>query len=83
MFVIVSYDESSETDFVPMKWLTEDYQNVDVEKMAQDRATISLYWPPWKNPAAISRARRLLADAETSWPCYTARVLSYAGRHYC
>ena len=68
MYAIVSYDDTSETDFIPMKWLTDEYKYAyDVEVLINDGVQAKFYWPPWRNMTNVSNARRRCVDAETGW----------------
>ena len=68
MYAIVSFDDTDETDFVPVNWM-------EVDKV------VKVYWPPWRNSTTISRAKKQCSDAESGWPVYDARILSTAGMY--
>jgi len=68
MYAIVSYDDTDETDFIPMKWITDDLRTHNAEVLINDRLTVQFYWSPWRNMLNISNARRHCVDAETGWP---------------
>jgi len=79
MYAIVAYDETCETDFVPLKWITEEYSSFDLNYLIKNRVTTKFYWPPWRSMSNVSSARRRCADPETSWDTYNARILATAG----
>lgn len=79
MFAIVAYDDSAETDYVPLKWLSESECGIDVRSAVENKQNLTFYWPPYRNPTAITRAKSLLTDPETNWLLYSGRILSTAG----
>jgi len=79
LYAIVSYDDTNETDFVPMKWLIDEYSRSDILALTESGTSVKFYWPPWRNTSDVSKAKRCCIDAETGWPVYSARILSTAG----
>ena len=78
LYAIVSYDDTCETDFVPLKWLTDHSLLSDVSKLIENRSIVQFYWPPWRKPSAVANAKKQCTDAELQWPVYPARILSTA-----
>ncbi|XP_065641219.1 uncharacterized protein LOC124805796 isoform X3 [Hydra vulgaris] len=77
MFAIVAFDTTSETDYVPLKWL----EGVDVNNiqlMITNNTSVKCHWPPFKNPNTVTKAKNNSYDAEMNWPFYIARVLGLA-----
>lgn len=80
LYAIVCYDETCETDFVPLKWLTGGFTLCGVAALVENRSTVQFYWPPLRNSSVISSTKKRCIDAESEWPVYSARILSTASR---
>ena len=80
MCAIVSYDDTCEADFVPMKWLTDQYNRCDVELLIKNRVKAKFYCPSRRNMSNVTNARQCCVDAELDWPIYAARILATAGQ---
>jgi len=81
--MLLCHDDTSETDFVPMKWLTDQYSRCDIEMPIENRVTTKFYLPTWLNMLYVSNARRRCVGAETGWPTYATRILATAGQQFC
>lgn len=80
LYAVVSFDSTDETDFVPVKWIAESIAHHDIQKVIESRELVKFYWPPWKNPVSVSRAKRNCHDAEIGWPTHQGRILSAASK---
>jgi len=80
LFAIVAFDESSETDFLPLKWIADRTPLCDISMIIKERTLVKFYWPPAKNPESVTRAKSRCVDAEVGWPTYMARILCTAGK---
>ena len=63
MFALVAFENTCETDYVPLKWL----KGVDasnVQLMISNHTSVKCYWAPFKNPNTISKAKNNSHDAE-------------------
>jgi hypothetical protein len=78
LYAIVSFDATEETDFLPVKWIASDISVHDIPQIVESHRTVEFYWPPWKNPLSVSRAKKDCQDAEVNWPRYKGRILSTA-----
>ena len=78
LYVIVSFDETEETDFVPVKWIADDIDICKIQKVVENRGSLNFYWPPWRNPVSVSKAKKDCSEAEVGWPTYSGRILSTA-----
>lgn len=78
-YAIASFDDTAETDFMPLKWLAEDINLDQIPSIVSERRIVQCYWPQWKNSARISKAKKICSDVETDWPIYNCRILSTAG----
>ena len=79
MYAIVVFTASNETEYVPIKWLTENNE-VSIIKLIKDRTLIKCFWPTLKNLNTIARMQDTCKDPETGWPTFSARILATAGR---
>ncbi len=78
MYAVVSYDETNESDFLPMKWLV-DREEADISWLVKNKIEVKFYWPPMRNSSSISKAKRKCMDPQTDWMIYRARILCTAG----
>jgi hypothetical protein len=78
LYAIVSFDATYETDFLPLKWIASDMTVHDIPQIVESRQIVEFYWPPWKNPLSVSKAKKDCQDAEVGWPRYRGRILSTA-----
>jgi hypothetical protein len=81
LYAIVSFDDYNETDFMPLKWIADNVSLAEVPNIIEKRETVRFYWPPYKNPVAVSKAKRNRQDPEVGWPTYQGRILSTASKH--
>ena len=79
MCAIVVFTASNETEYVPIKWLTEN-NIVSIIKLIKDRTSIKCFWPPLKNLNTIARMQDTCKDPETGWLTFSGRILTTAGR---
>ena len=80
LFAVVSFDETNETDFLPLKWMVEPIDTGKLSETVKNKTSVRFYWPPMKNPLAVSNAKSRCSDAELHWPVFSARILSTAGK---
>ena len=83
MFVIVAFDDTNETDFVPACWIADGTRISNIVQLAKNRAYIKCYWPPTKNATAVSRAQNQSVSPDVNWPTYMGRILGTAGKKFC
>lgn len=76
-YAVVSFDDTEETDYLPLTWITD--RALEVSSLVVNRSTVKVYWPPWRNAARLTKAKRDCIEPEIGWPAYTCRVLSAAG----
>jgi hypothetical protein len=79
MYAIVSFDNTNETDFIPVKWVKGDLNSQELHKKAEKRNVIEVYWPPWKSIDKVRRAKRSCAHPELDWQICSAGILSIGG----
>lgn len=79
LYAVVSFDETEETDFMPLKWSAKLLSLHEIPTLVANRTIVQFYWPPWKNASRVSKAKKTCLDAETDWPLYDCRILSTAG----
>nr|XP_047131199.1 uncharacterized protein LOC124810403 isoform X6 [Hydra vulgaris]XP_047131200.1 uncharacterized protein LOC124810403 isoform X6 [Hydra vulgaris]XP_047131201.1 uncharacterized protein LOC124810403 isoform X6 [Hydra vulgaris]XP_047131202.1 uncharacterized protein LOC124810403 isoform X6 [Hydra vulgaris] len=81
-YAIVSFDESNETDFLPLNWIADGTLMSDIPMRIKKHHIVEFYWPPLKNPESISKAKSRCLEADLNWPTYKARILSTADSLY-
>ena len=79
LYAIVSFDDTDETDFLPLSWITDRTTLINVTTLVSSKTTTRFYWPPWKNAATVSKAKKTCMQPEIGWPTYECRILSTAG----
>ena len=45
MFEIIIYQGSPESDYLPLKWLVNSMQLVNVEQLTTNQSLVDLFWP--------------------------------------
>jgi hypothetical protein len=80
MFVIVAFDDTNETEFVPVEWIADDTRICDVAKLIRSRSRVKFYWPPTKSSSAVSRAQNHCLSPNVDWPTYMGRILGTASK---
>jgi len=78
LYAIVSFDDTNEAEFLPVKWIADSTPVSDLPQLAKMRSKIKFYWPPWRSPLAVSKAQRKCQDAHCDWPICSGRLLSTA-----
>lgn len=78
-YAVVSFDDTDETDYLPLTWMTDKSASLDVKSLVVSRSTVTFYWPPWRSGTRLSRAKKVCMEPETGWPQYTCRILATAG----
>ena len=46
VFVIVSFDETNEVDFVPVNWIADGTRVSEIGRLIKSRSLLEFYWPP-------------------------------------
>lgn len=82
MFVIVAFDETNETEFVPVNWIADGTKLCDISGIIRSRSIVRFYWPPMKSVTAVSKAQMNCADPEVGWCTYNGRILSTASTNF-
>jgi len=80
MFAIVAFDQTMETDFVPIKWIADNTKISDIGDIVKNKSLVKFYWPPFKSTAALSKAQSECIEPEVQWPTYIGRILATAGK---
>ena len=78
-FAIVVFEQTNETDFVPLKWIVENLSLSDIANFIKQRTRVNIYWPPLKSPEAMMKAKRCLLEPEIQWQRHNVRLLGTAG----
>jgi len=78
MYAVVSFDETDETDFLPVSWIPEVTSLSDMQKVIMQQIVMKAYWPLPKVNAA--KPKKQCLDPEVTWPVYSARILSIASK---
>jgi hypothetical protein len=79
-YTIVAFEEMKETNFMLIKWIADDITDQEMIHLVRTRSTLNWCWPSWKNPAAISRAKKKCQDSEVVWPVCRGRILLTASK---
>lgn len=80
MFVIVSFDETCEVDFVPVNWIADGTKVSDFSRLIQSRSAVKFYWPPTRSATSLSKAQAAGTEPEVHWATCWGRILGSAGR---
>jgi hypothetical protein len=80
MFLIVSFDETDETEFVPLHWIADGTKVADIKNVIKQKTTVKFYWPPMKCERAVVKAQTCAVDPDIKWPIYNGRILTTASK---
>lgn len=56
-YAVVSFDDTDETDFLPLTWITDRTALLDVSSLVVSKSIVTFYWPPWRNGTRLSQAK--------------------------
>lgn len=80
MFLIIAFDETNETDFVPVRWIADNTRMDEIANVIKNRSLMTFYWPPMKSPVMVSKVQSQSLPPEVTWPIYSGRILSTASK---
>ena len=80
MYAVVSYEDTNESDHLPMKWLVKRVDVADINDLIKKKIHVQFYYPCYQSALKISNAKQKGGvDPQTDWIIYHARILSTAG----